>query len=263
MIAREIMTAIEKAAPLQLQEEYDNAGLQCGNPQREVRRVLTCLDITEAVVRQAIETGCQMIVSHHPLLFRPVKCISAEGDYISRCLYLALTHDLVLYSAHTNLDNAPEGVCRKMGERLNLSDIHPLATLPSTRFAGLSPDFAANCGSGVIGQLPKAMSGREFVELVRTRFESDAIRINADAPELLEREIRTVALCGGSGSEFIPDAEQQGADVYLTGEIGYHRLFGHDRILLVEAGHYETEHLVGEWLRDIIVSQTGCEVTVY
>lgn len=263
MIAKEIMAAIEKAAPLQLQEDYDNAGLQCGNPQREIQRVLTCLDITEAVVRQAIETGCQMIVSHHPLLFRPVKCISAEGDYISRCLYLALTHDLVLYSAHTNLDNAPEGVCQKMGERLNLVGIRPLAPLPAGRLSGLSPDFAANCGSGIIGQLPTAMSGREFVALVRRQFESDAIRINADAPELLDREIRTVALCGGSGSEFIPDAERQGADVYLTGEIGYHRLFGHDRILLVEAGHYETEHHVGEWLRDLIVSQTGCEVTVY
>ncbi|MDO4496422.1 MAG: Nif3-like dinuclear metal center hexameric protein [Bacteroidales bacterium] len=261
MKAKDIMAAIEQIAPRQLQEDYDNAGLQCGNPQREVKKVLCCLDVTEEVVKQAIDQNFEMIVSHHPLLFRGVKCISAEGDYISRCLYGALTHDIVIYAAHTNLDNAPMGVNKMMADLLGLCQQQPLAPLPLARLAGLDASFAAECGSGMIGDLPHAMSADDFVSLVKETFSSDAVRLNTDMLATRPKTIRRVALCGGSGSEFIADAERQGADAFLTGEVGYHRMFGHPDILLVEAGHFETEHKVAHLLATII-KDLGIETCV-
>lgn len=252
MKAKDIMAAIEAVAPLQLQEEYDNAGLQCGNPLREVTRVLTCLDVTEAVVQRAVAEGVEMIVSHHPLLFRPVKSISAEGDYISRCLYSALTHDIVIYAAHTNLDNAPMGVNKMMADMLGLQAQRPLSPIPASRLAGLDADFAAACGSGMIGNLPQPISTDAFLRLVSERFGANAVRLNNDMLSTRPQTIDRVALCGGAGGDFIADAERQGADAYLTGEVGYHRMFGHPDILLVEAGHYETEHEVASLLSDII-----------
>lgn len=254
MVAQQIIDAIERVAPLQLQEDYDNAGLQCGNPQRGVSRVLCCLDVTEAVVEEAIAIHAEMVVSHHPLLFRPVRQISAQGDYISRTLYKALTHDIVIYAAHTNLDNAPMGVNRMMANALQLEDQKPLAPLPVGRLTGLDPEFAAGCGSGRIGFLPQPLSAEDFVQLVRSRFAADAIRLNNDALSERPSVIRKVALCGGSGGDFIADAEREGADAYLTGEVGYHRMFGHSSVLLVEAGHFETEHEVSELLAQLVRS---------
>lgn len=252
MKAKEIFEAIERVAPLQLQEDYDNAGLQCGNPAREVKRVLCCLDVTEEIVLRAIAEGTGMIVSHHPLLFHAIKSISSEGDYISRCLYLALTHDIVIYAAHTNLDNAPMGVNRMMADRLGLTEQQPLAPVPASRLDGLDALFAARCGSGMIGVLPQPLSVEAFLQLVRERFSSDAIRLNTDMLASRPQVIRKVALCGGAGSDFIEDAERQHADAFLTGEVGYHRMFGHPNLLLVEAGHFETEHQVAVLLADIL-----------
>jgi len=259
MKAKDIMAAIEKIAPRQLQEDYDNAGLQCGDPARVVTKVFCCLDVTEEVVHRAISMGAEMIVSHHPLLFRPIKSISAEGDYISRSLYLALTHDIVLYAAHTNLDNAPMGVNKMIADRLGLLDQQPLAPVPAERLAGLDSAFAQACGSGMIGVLPHEMSVDAFLAMVRERFSANAIRLNNDMLATRPKSIRKVALCGGAGGDFISDAERQGADAYLTGEVGYHRMFGHADILLVEAGHFETEHEVVNLLAGFIES-LGVEV---
>lgn len=259
---KDLMHAIEAVAPLQLQEEYDNAGLQCGNTNATVQKVMCCLDVTEAVVQAAIEQQCQLIVSHHPLLFLPIKSITTEGDYIARALYQAISHGIAIYAAHTNLDNAPEGVNQMMADLLGLKQQTILASLPEERLKNLPPDFAARCGSGRIGLLPEAMPVHEFVELVGKTFESNAIRVNTDFPTTLPTIISKVALCGGAGSDFIADAERAGADAYITGEVGYHRMFGHPDILLVEAGHYETEHKVAYLLKQLL-EPLGVECQVF
>ena len=114
------MKAIESVAPLHLQEEYDNAGLQVGFADSPVRRVIVSLDITEEVVREAIRRDAQMIVSHHPLIFRPLRQVS-NLSWQQRCVVLALQHGIALYSAHTNLDNARGGVNHEIARRLSLS----------------------------------------------------------------------------------------------------------------------------------------------
>ena len=245
---KDIVSVIEHIAPLRLQEDYDNAGYQTGDPDSEVTDVLTCLDITEATVDEAVSIGAQLIVSHHPLLFRPIRRIT-PGDYISRTIIKAIRAGITLYSAHTNLDNAYNGVNYKMAEVLGLGNARPLAPIPSDKTAGI--ENAEMCGSGIIGTLPTPMSADAFIAKVRDVFKAETIRTNRQSL-IAEPTISKVALCGGSGAEFIGDAERKGADVFLTGEIGYHRFFGHEEILLIEAGHYETEQYTCNLLKDII-----------
>ena len=107
------MEALEDFAPLPLQESYDNAGLQVGLTEAEVSGALLCLDVTESVVAEAIDLGCNLIVAHHPLLFRGLKCVS-DADYVQRCVRMAIQNDISIYAAHTNLDNAEDGVNFRM-----------------------------------------------------------------------------------------------------------------------------------------------------
>ena len=241
---KDIVAKIESVAPLKLQEDYDNAGFQVGDPEAEVSKIVTCLDITEATVDEAIACGAQMIVSHHPLLFRPIRRIT-PSDYISRTIIKAIKAGITLYSAHTNLDNAYMGVNYKMAEKLGLNNVSPLTPLPSEKTANI--ENAELCGSGVIGTLSEKISSDEFEELVKKTFKCEFVRTNNK-----KTSVKKVALCGGSGADFIRDAERKGADVFLTGEIGYHRFFGHEGILLVEAGHFETEQYTCELLKEII-----------
>ena len=246
---KDIVRLIEEVAPLQLQEDYDNAGYQVGDMENEVTKVVVCLDITESVVDMAIKLGAELIVSHHPLLFRPIKRIT-PSDYISRTIIKAIQANITLYSAHTNLDNAYKGVNYRIAEMLNLEDIKPLAPLPSHRLCGIAN--AEMTGSGIIGKLPAVCSAVELVATVKKVFKCESVRTNLNMLSRPSRLITTLALCGGSGADFIRDAERQNADAYLTGEIGYHHFFGHDGMLLMEAGHFETEQYTRDLIKDII-----------
>lgn len=232
---QDIIAPIEAIAPKELQESYDNVGLQCGSMQQEISRVLTCIDITEVVIDEAIAKDCKMVVSHHPLIFRGVKNLVPECSYIHRTLVKAIKNDIALYCAHTNLDNAVGGVNYKMAEVLEMTDVQPM-----------------NEG-GVIGTLSKSLSPIEFIKTVKEKFQAECVCSNVG--EYINKEIKRVALCGGSGAEFITNAESLGADAFLTGEIKYHDYFDHPALLLVEAGHYETEQYTKELLRDIITKQ--------
>jgi dinuclear metal center YbgI/SA1388 family protein len=123
---KDILQEIEKFAPLPLQESFDNAGVQVGNVNQEATGVLLCLDVTEAVLDEAIELGYNLVIAHHPLAFKPFKSLTG-ANYVERCLMLACKHDLVVYAAHTNLDNAVGGVNYKLAELLGLQDVRILS----------------------------------------------------------------------------------------------------------------------------------------
>ncbi|OJW83459.1 MAG: Nif3-like dinuclear metal center hexameric protein [Bacteroidetes bacterium 46-16] len=126
MKVKDIIRAIEEAAPPIYQESYDNAGLQVGNPEAEVTAVLISLDVTEAIVDEAIERGCNMIVAHHPVIFFGIKRLSGRS-YVERVVMKAIKNDISIYAAHTNLDNMRHGVNAKIAERLGLGDTAILA----------------------------------------------------------------------------------------------------------------------------------------
>ncbi|MDR0686956.1 MAG: Nif3-like dinuclear metal center hexameric protein [Dysgonamonadaceae bacterium] len=122
----EIISELERTAPLFLQEDFDNSGIQTGNLHTEATGVLVCLDVTEAVLYEAVDLGCNLIISHHPLIFRPLKKVT-DGSYIERCVKIACKYDLTVYSCHTNLDNAAEGVNHLIAKKLGLQNIRILS----------------------------------------------------------------------------------------------------------------------------------------
>ena len=238
MKIQDVLSALEQFAPLPLQESWDNAGLQVGLTEAEVSGALLCLDVTENVVDEAREKGCNLIVSHHPLLFRGLKTISDMTD-VQRTVRKAIKNDIAVISMHTNMDNAEGGVNFKMAEKLGLQDVQFMA--PKTV-------DGVTCGSGVTGVLKKPLEARDFVQLVKTAFGVECVMTN----ELLERPIARVALCGGAGDFLLDDAVKAGADAFITGEMHYHQYFGYEQIQICVIGHYQSEQYTTEVFRDIL-----------
>ena len=239
MTVKDILNCITEVAPLQWQESYDNAGLQVGDLNAEAHKALICLDITEEVVDEAIAKKCDLIISHHPLIFRGLKHLTPE-TYIERAVMKSIKHDIAMISMHTNLDNSYLGVSRVLAERLGLKNLHLLQ--PSDA----EPEL---CGTGMIGEFEKPMGEVEFLALVADTIGSPCLRHSA----LLGRKIQKVALCGGSGTPFMSDAIRQKADAYLTADIKYHDFFVLEgNILLVDGGHFETEQFTKELLCELI-----------
>jgi len=160
MKIKEIIAALERFAPLPLQDGFDNAGLQVGLTDAEATGALLCLDVTEAVVDEAITLGFNLIISHHPLIFKGYKSITGR-DYIERCIIKAIRNDIAIYSAHTNLDNAPGGVNYKIAEKIGLKNVRilepkedsllKLVTFVPTEHAGKVRQALFEAGCGCIG----------------------------------------------------------------------------------------------------------------
>ncbi|TGX83870.1 Nif3-like dinuclear metal center hexameric protein [Palleniella muris] len=235
MKIQEVVDALEQFAPLPLQESYDNAGLQVGLTEADVSGALLCLDVTEDVVDEAVRRGCNLVVSHHPLLFRGLKRISG-GDYVQRAVMKAIKNDVCVVSMHTNLDNAEGGVNYKIAELLGLHEVTPLA----------------EGGSGAVGMLAEPVEPVRFIQRVKELFGVECCMTNA----LLERPVRKVAVCGGAGSFLLGKALEQGADAFITGEMHYHEFFGAEQqIQIMVIGHYESEQYTTEVLRKIMTDK--------
>ena len=239
MLVKDVLNCITEVAPLQWQESYDNAGLQVGDLNAEACKALICLDITEEIVDEAVAKGYNVIVSHHPLIFKGLKHLTPQ-TYIERAVTKAIKHDIAMMSMHTNLDNSYLGVSRVLADKLGLINLHLLQ--PSEA----EPEF---CGAGMIGELVKPVEETEFLGFVATAIGSPCLRHSA----LTGRKIRKVALCGGSGSPFMPEALRQEVDAYLTADIKYHDFFiPEGRLLLIDGGHFETEQFTKELICELI-----------
>lgn len=224
----EIIRAMEALAPLSLQENYDNAGLQAGMPDRPLTGVLVCLDITEDVIDEAVARGLNLVLSHHPLIFRPLKQVT-DRTYQQRCVVKAIKHDIVLYSSHTNLDNAEDGVNYRIARMLGVRNLRWLQ--PGTDATGRS------CGSGVIGELDSPEDAEAFLRRVKDTFRVECLMHSAAGG----RSIRRVALCGGAGSFLLDRAIAAEADCFITGEMSYHHFFENAGMVVAAMGHYQSE----------------------
>ena len=250
---KEIITALEQFAPLPLQESYDNAGLQCGLTEVEASGALLCLDVTEEVLREAVDLGCNLVVSHHPLLFHGVKQV-CDANLVQRCLRMAIQNDLCIYSAHTNLDRVEDGVNFRIAEKLGLIDVQLLDASPMT--VGTR---TVKAGNGVLGYLPEAENSLAFLQRVKQAFGVEALQHN----QLLERPVQSVVICGGAGDFLLSQAIQAEADAFLTGEMHYHTWFGHEQELQIAVlGHYESEQFTREIFREII-EHTAPQLPLY
>lgn len=248
MKIKEIVSALEQFAPLPLQDDFDNAGLQIGLTEAEAAGALLCLDVTEAVLDEAIALGYNLVISHHPLIFKGYKSITGR-DYVERCILKAIKNDIVIYSAHTNLDNAWGGVNHKIAEKIGLKNLTVLEPKKESIIHPVTLQPVEQVGAGIVGELEETETELEFLKRIKKTFEVGCLRHN----KLMGREIQKVAICGGSGAFLIPQAIGAGADVFITGEIKYHEYFGREgEILLAEIGHYESEQYTKEIFYSII-----------
>lgn len=237
-IIEDISNYLEEFAPLSLQESYDNAGLVIGDPKTEVSGILFCLDSTEEVVKEALDKGCNLIIAHHPIIFKGLKKIQ-NRHYVEKTVRKAIKHDIAIYAAHTNLDNVYEGVNNKIGEKLGLKN---LQILKSSDSEGLQ-------GAGMLGDLDHALDEKEFIGYVRKSMDLKVVR---HSPET-GNKIKKVAFCGGAGSFLITDAIQKKADAYITGDIKYHEFFeANNEILLLDIGHFESERFTMEIFHQVL-----------
>jgi len=338
----EITNFLESIAPLNYQEEYDNAGLIVGNPSQEINAALVSLDCTEQIVDEAIEKGCNLIISHHPIVFKGLKKLNGK-NYVERVVLKAIKNDIALYAIHTNLDSVQNGVNAKICQQLGV--INPKILVPKSgilkklvtfcenkdaaqlrealfsagagnisnysdcsfnaqgigTFKGnelsnptlgqqnvreyanetrievifktqderkllaalfqnhpyeeVAYDIYAlenqlqNVGSGMVGDLSNALTGIDFLQMVKQQMKARVIRHTA----IIDREIKKVAVCGGSGSFLLKNAIAAGADAFVTADFKYHEFFDAEgKIMIVDIGHFESEQFTSNLLIDNI-----------
>lgn len=241
MKIKDIIDIIESAAPLSFQEEWDNSGLQVcpfeDGVDHDLTKVLVSLDITEEVIDEAARKGCNLVLSHHPLIFRPLKSVS-NSTMVQRCVIKAVQKGVAVYSAHTSLDNAHGGVNFKIASMLGLRNL---------RFLEASQENMT-AGSGLYGTFKEHVPVREFLEKVKTVFGVDAV--SWTGPE--DKTIYSVVLCGGAGGFLLQKARKARVDCFLSGEISYHDFFDTGDMVVASIGHYQSEQFTAELIIDIV-----------
>lgn len=239
----EIIGCITDIAPLKWQESWDNAGLLVGDANMLIDKTLVTLDVTEAVVDEAIDNGFHLVISHHPLIYRPLKHILPDNT-VERIIVKAIKHDIAIACMHTNLDNSYLGVSKWLADKIglkNLEILEPLAT-----------DDDVLTGGGMVGELDAPLDEIGFLSLVKQNLNAKALRHS----DLSGRKIKKVAVCGGSGFFLLDKVKCCNADAYITGDVKYHDFFDADgKLLLIDAGHYETEQFTKELIADAIIKK--------
>jgi len=332
----DIVNHLNQIAPPALQESYDNAGLLVGNGQAQVTNILITLDITEAVIDEAKSKGCELIVAHHPIIFKGLKRLTGS-NYVERTVIKAIKEDIALYACHTNLDNVKHGVNAKIAEKIGLTNLRILSpkkqqlgklsvfvpssdadsvkqslfaagagqigayndcAFESSGTGSFTPAENANpkigktgtpekvseikievvfpfylknsilsammashpyeevayyahllendnneIGAGMIGELPTELDEKTFMDHLKSKMNLSTLKHTA----LLNKKVKKVAVCGGSGSFLIKDAINAKADFYVSADIKYHEYFDADQALVIaDIGHYESEIFTNE-----------------
>jgi len=342
---KDVTHHLESWAPRSYQEPYDNAGLITGNPSAEVTGILVSLDCTEAVVEEAVRERCNLIVAHHPIVFKGLKKLIGN-NYVERTIIKAIKQDIAIYAIHTNLDSVLTGVNDQIARKIGLQNVRILSPRKDTltklttfipfenvdevmaavhaagaghigkykncsfRVEGLGtfqpdenanphigergkqefvkevrvemifPSFLENAvmealrkshpyeevahflsslsnenqevGAGMVGELPESVEPIEFLKRLKVSMDLNVIRYTT----LLNRPIKKVALCGGSGSFLLPQAINSGADIYISADFKYHEFFDADgRIIIADIGHYESEVYTKDLIRDVLIKK--------
>jgi dinuclear metal center YbgI/SA1388 family protein len=327
----DVVSALNSFAPLPFQESYDNSGLLVGEPHKEAISALLTLDVTEAIVDEAIEKSTNLIIAHHPVIFSGLKSITGKS-FIERSILKAIRNDVAIYAGHTNFDNAPGGVSAKLAEKIDLKKTSvlqplngflsklvvfiPFAYVDKVRDAIFEAGagsigeydecsfniagegtFRASCntepftgnigqrhtekevrcetifpnhlqqkivqtmikahpyqevaydiyilgnkyekaGAGIIGEMENEIPAKDFFDYLKEALSLKMIRHTA----LLNKSIKTVALCGGSGSSLLTYAIRKKADIFVSADFKYHQFFDAEKkIIIADIGHYESE----------------------
>lgn len=261
---QEIYNYLDRKAPFAIQESWDNSGLLVGDPQGEVCCILTALDITDEVVEEARTLGAQLIVSHHPLIFTPVKRMTlSPEDLVGRKLWRLARQNTAAICCHTNLDAVEGGVNTVLAQSLGLINIQHLAQ------EGLDPQ-GRPYGIGRVGELDEPVDTGELLALVQEALTPNGVRfVDGGKP------IRRIAVGGGACGSMLEDARRAGCDAFVTSDLKYNHFLDAKELgmTLIDAGHFPTENLVlptlVRWLEEgfpgikVVTSQAHAEVIRY
>ena len=225
---KDILSLLEEVAPRRLAEKWDNSGLQVGSLKGEVTKIMFSLDPCIEAVNQASGAGAEVLITHHPLIFSPLKSVSVDsfpGEVVS----FALEKGISLISAHTNLDRARYGINDALAEILELRDPVVLEEYEGGEREGI----------GRVGTLEKTLTLADFGRYVGQRLACKSLSIIGSA----DASINRVAVVGGSGGSFVGRARSVDADCLVTGDVGYHHALAawRDGICVIDAGHFHTE----------------------
>lgn len=231
MIINDVIEKLEAEFPKDLACEWDNVGLLVGDRSREVKNVVTCLDVTEDVIEFAKDVEAELIISHHPVIFSPMNCINGDTK-TGKLLMTAIENKIAIYSAHTNCDKAENGINTRLAQMFELEIAEPLE----------------EDGLGRIGNLFEPMDFDKFAKRVEDVLVTK-IRYCGD----IKKKVQRVAICSGAGDDCIETAISKGADVLVTGDTKYHRMLDYkDSINIIDAGHFGTECIVAEIFAEIL-----------
>lgn len=234
---------LEVFAPSRLAEEWDNVGLLAGDRQREVRRVMTCLTITPSSAAEAVKQQADLIITHHPLPFRPLKRLTTDATP-GRLLLQLLEAKIAIHSPHTAFDSAAAGINQQLAEGLELEQIRPLVP----RVGDID-----NLGSARIGTLASSRTLRDVGARVRQFLHITGLHQVGDD----DRTIQTVAVACGSAGSFLEPARRAGCDLLVTGETNFHTCLEAEAedIALLLPGHFATERFAVETLATLLAKQ--------
>lgn len=336
-----VINFLEEVAPLSLQEDYDNSGLLVGNKEKRLTSALITLDCTEKVVQEAIKKKCNLIISHHPIIFHPLKRLTPDTD-VERAVIRAIKNNIAIYTAHTNLDNVKNGVNKKIADVIGLTNLQILspkenllrqlvvfcpkeatenvrdslfkagagyvgkydrcsftsegkgtfrASKECNPYAGkiqkihlenedrievvFPKNLEANIisemrkthpyeevayqiyslenvfhdvGAGMFGDLPQPIDSKIFLKRLKKSMKTDCLKYT----DLVKKQIKRVAICGGSGSFLIKKARDACADIFISSDFKYHEFFDSSDMMIVDIGHYESEQFTKELIHDLL-----------
>lgn len=236
MNIKNIIDLIEAAAPKELAYPWDNVGLLIGGTDKEVNKIMLTLDTDLRTVREAVDKECDMIISHHPIMFGGIKRIdfdTPEGEMIN----LLIKNDIAVYAAHTNMDAAEMGINSVLARLFELSDVKVLEECIDT-------------GIGRYGNLKSEISFAELCSLTKQVLNTPCVRASGD----MSRKIKKLAVASGSCAEYIENAVQSGCDAIITGDLKYHETIdGTEKgICIIDAGHYPTEIIVKDIFAELL-----------
>ncbi|RLB43758.1 MAG: Nif3-like dinuclear metal center hexameric protein [Deltaproteobacteria bacterium] len=240
---KDLLDILNELAPANLAESWDNPGLQVGFLDQKIDKVVLSLDPTTQAVRYALSQDAQALVTHHPLIFKPISSIR-NGEYPGSVVYEAIKGGLSIVAMHTNLDAAHEGINTILAGLLALEDVEPLREHggeDGSRSDNASGRSNTKAGIGRIGTLSSPVPLLEFISRVKRLLGLKAVKI----VNKKDRSVRRVAVVGGSGGSLISEAWKKGADLLITGDVTYHQAREAEflGLVVVDGGHFATERV--------------------
>ena len=232
----ELIEKLNQKYPLDLQEEWDNSGLQVGNPENELKGVVLSLDLEEGAIDYALEDDkANLVITHHPYLFNPTNSIDFRDSFYNR-LQKCIKNDITVYAFHTNLDIAEGGVNDNLAKILGLEEVKSL-------------EIGKDLGLGRFGKI-KPTSANEFLRFAKDKLEAENIIAYGD----IDKNIEKIALCGGAGASLIEDAISLSCDLIITGDVKYHEAMdlSNKGIIIADVGHFASEnHIIYKLEKEI------------